>query len=119
MAGRRCPGKDERDGRTIACPTILTNGERYCPRHSRAYEQRRGTRQARGYDTVHDQLRAWYQRRMDAGERVYCVTCGVLLDPKAWDLGHNHATGGYLGPQCPTCNRGEGGRRGRAMQTNA
>ena len=116
MAGRRCPGKDEQDGRTVACPTILTNGERYCPRHARAYEQRRGTRQARGYDTRHDQLRTAWQRRIDAGEIVHCPTCGVRITRRDWDLGHTDDRRAYRGPQCLPCNRSDGGRRGRLAQ---
>jgi len=27
-----------------------------------------------------------------------------------WDLAHDRANGGYLGPAHPRCNRGEGGR---------
>lgn len=117
MAGRRCPGKDEQDGRTRACPTILTNGERYCPRHARAYEQRRGPRQARGYDTRHDRMRAALVTRMNAGETIHCIDCGVKLTPATLDLGHTEDRTAYRGPQCATCNRSDGGRRGRLTQT--
>lgn len=117
MAGRRCPGRDEIDGRTRTCPTILTRGERYCPRHARQYEQRRGSRQARGYDTTHDQLRAQWQQRIDNGERIVCATCPTIITGHAWQLGHDHQRGGYLGPQCVRCNTTDGGRRGRATQT--
>lgn len=117
MAGRRCPGKDEQDGRTRACPTILTNGERYCPRHARQYEQRRGSPTARGYDTRHRALRADWQARIDAGEIVMCADgCGARITGRMWHLGHDHQHGGYLGPQTIACNTREGGRRGRAFQ---
>lgn len=112
MAGRRCPGRDERGGRTVACPTILTNGERRCPRHAKVYEQRRGTRQERGYDTGHGRLRLGWQRRIDDGERVVCATCPALIIGRMWQLGHDHERGGYLGPQCVPCNTADGGRRG-------
>lgn len=118
MAGRRCPGKDERDGRSVACPTILTNGERYCTRHARAYEQRRGSARQRGYDTTHDALRAAWQRRIDAGEDVRCADgCGTKITGRMWQLGHDHQRGGYLGPQTIAHNTSEGGRRGRLTQT--
>ncbi|GIG27174.1 hypothetical protein Cde04nite_34180 [Cellulomonas denverensis] len=117
MAGRRCPGRDEVDGRTRACPVILTRGERYCGRHARSYERRRGSRQARGYDATHDRARAGWQARMDSGERVYCATCGVLLNGSPWDLGHTDDRRSYRGPQCLPCNRSDGGRRGRATQS--
>lgn len=112
MAGRRCPGTDTVDGARRACPTILTNGERRCPRHAKAYEQRRGTRQARGYDSQHDRLRAAWQRRIDDGEHVTCATCPTTITGRVWQLGHDHVNGGYLGPQCVPCNTADGGRRG-------
>ena len=57
--------------------------------------------------------------RLDTGEAVYChcpERCGQRIDPRAWDLGHDHEHGGYLGPETRACNRREGGRRGRASQ---
>jgi hypothetical protein len=118
MAGRRCPGRDEVGGRVVACPTILTGGQRRCPRHAAQYEARRGTRQARGYDATHDRLRANWQRRIDEGERVVCATCPTVIVGRLWQLGHDHVRGGYLGPQCVPCNTGDGGSRG-ARSTNA
>jgi hypothetical protein len=108
MAGRRCPAQ--------SCPRIITNGARYCPEHARAYEQKRGTPVERGYDAAHRARRAAIQLRIDAGERIVCATCPTVLSGRAWDLGHDHVRGGYLGPQCLVCNRGEAGRRGRAAQ---
>lgn len=114
MAGRRCPGRDEVDGRTRACPTILTKGERRCARHAKAYEERRGSSTARGYGTAHQRLRAAWQRRIDEGEHVVCATCPTVITGRAWQLGHDHVNGGYLGPQCVDCNASDGGRRGAA-----
>lgn len=112
MAGRRCPGKEERDGRTVACPTILTNGQRYCGRHMRAYEDKRGTPADRGYGADHRALRAQWQRRIDAGETVMCADgCGTRIVGTAWQLGHDHERGGYLGPQTIRHNTSDGGRR--------
>lgn len=119
MAGRRCPGKDDINGHARACPTIIVNGERYCLRHARQYEQRRGSRQARGYDTTHDRLRAALVARMNAGETICCIDCGVKLAPGTLDLGHTDDRSAYRGAQCSSCNRSDGGRRGRAEQTNA
>lgn len=113
MAGRRCPGRDAGPGgQPRACPTILTRGQRYCPRHARAREARRGARQERGYDAEHDKQRASWQDRIDRGERVVCATCPTVLTGRAWQLGHDHEHGGYLGPQCVPCNAADGGRRG-------
>lgn len=67
----------------------------------------------------HRTLRARWQARIDSGEQVQCATCPTLITPESqWDLGHDHVNGGYLGPQCVPCNRGDGGRRG-AEATNA
>lgn len=118
MAGRRCPGRDERDGRSTACPTILTNGQRYCPRHARQYEQRRGSPTARGYGADHQRRRAAIVVRIKAGEAVCCIDCGVQLTPDTLDLGHTEDRSAYRGPQCSTCNRKDGGRRGRALQVS-
>ena len=118
MAGRRCPGKDEVDGRSRACPTILTSGERYCTRHARQYEARRGTSTQRGYGVDHRALRADWQRRIDAGEIVMCADgCGARIAGRMWQLGHDHQRGGYLGPQTVRHNTQDGGRRGRAAQS--
>lgn len=108
MAGRRCPAR--------GCPRIIPAQARYCPTHAREYEGRRGTPAQRGYDAQHRALRAQWQRRIDAGERVVCATCPTLITGTAWQLGHDHERGGYLGPQCVRCNTSDGGRRGRAAQ---
>ena len=118
MAGRRCPGRDEVDGKTRACPTILTGGERRCPRHAKAYEQRRGSSTERGYGSAHQRARAAWQRRIDDGEHVVCATCPTVITGRMWQLGHDHVNGGYLGPQCVPCNASDGGRRG-AQTTNS
>lgn len=97
------------------CP-ILTTTTR-CPGHTRARDKARGTRQERGYGAEHDQLRARWQRRLDAGEVVHCWRCqlrGVLtvIDPKAWHLGHDDADRSvYRGPECVPCNLATSGRR--------
>ena len=109
MAGRRCPGK--------GCPTIITNGARYCPTHAREYEQRRGTRQQRGYGHEHQMLRAEWQRRIDSGEVITCADgCGTRITGRDWQLGHDHLRGGYLGPQTIAHNTSDGGRRGAAAR---
>ena len=94
------------------CPVLLPAGVRYCPDHARQYEVRRGTRQARGYDAAHDQLRASIVRRMRAGETIRCIDCTVVLTPATLDLGHTDDRRAYRGPQCATCNRRDGGRAG-------
>ncbi len=109
MAGRRCPGPQ--------CPTILTGGERYCTRHARDYEQRRGTSTQRGYDSSHTAQRAAIQARIDRGEIIRCWRCGVQITGRAWDLGHDdHDRSITRGAECQPCNRSAGGAQGRASQ---
>jgi len=105
-SGRRCP----------RCHRIITNGAKYCAIHAAEYETSRGTPTARGYDATHRATRVAWQGRIDAGEVVRCASCGVRIVGTAWDLGHTADRTAYIGPQCQTCNRSDGGRRGRAMQ---
>lgn len=108
----RCTGSS-------TCPAMLPAGVRYCPAHAVAYEQRRGTRQQRGYGSEHDRRRAAIVDRIRSGTLVFCVTCGVQLAESAFDLGHDEDRRRYLGPQCLPCNRGAGGRRGAAAANRA
>ena len=92
------------------CPA-LTRSTR-CRDHERAKDKARGTRQERGYGAEHDALRAEWQRRMDAGERVPCWRCALKgtphdVDPTDWHLGHDdHDRSVYRGPECPAGNLG-------------
>jgi hypothetical protein len=94
------------------CPSLIPAGTRYCPTHEREYDRARGTRQARGYDTAHDQLRASWQRRINDGELVLCADgCGTRITGRAWDLGHTADRSAYIGPMTQAHNRADGGRR--------
>ena len=107
MPLRRCPA--------TRCPNLIEAGDRYCPDHSRDYEARRGTRQARGYGTPHSRLRQQWQARMDAGERVACARCGLPVDPRQpWALDHADDRKSYLGPSHKRCNDSAGGQRAHA-----
>lgn len=100
MAGRRCPGP--------SCPTILTNGERYCTSHAADYEARRGTPKERGYDSAHSGQRWAIQARIERGEIVRCWRCGVQLTRRARDLGHDDHDRYRSGPQAdPNSGRSE------------
>jgi len=93
------------------CPTLVAEAGR-CAEHRRSYEQKRGTRQARGYDAAHDRLRATWQPVVDSGT-VHCARCGELLRiGEAWDLGHDDTDRTkYNGPEhAGRCNRAAGGR---------
>lgn len=94
------------------CPTITD--QRRCPKHTRANDKARGTRQQRGYDAVHDQLRAAWQRRMDRGEHIQCTSPTCLtpeqaVDPNDWHLGHDEHRQ-HRGPEHPACNLTAAGR---------
>lgn len=98
---------------TPGCPELTT--ARRCPDCASAYEQRRGTRQARGYGRQHERLRRHWQPKVERGE----VDCheGVCLMPirrilpgQPWHLCHDRTTGGYRGPGHVRCNTSEGGK---------
>lgn len=109
MSLRACLGP--RDGER--CPTGALTDKPRCPACARARDKARGTRQERGYDAAHDRLRAQWQRRMDAGERVTCWRCGDPIDPTAWTLGHcDDDRRQHHGPECPPCDYATSGRAG-------
>jgi len=76
----------------------------------KARDARRGSRQARGYDAVHDALREQWRPKVETG-RVRCARCGELIPAdQAWALDHTDDRTGYLGPSHTTCNAAAGGR---------
>ena len=88
----------------IDCPKLIPAGTR-CTDCARTKERARGTRQERGYNAAHDQLRRQYQRRMDRGEPFTCWRCTDPIDPEHWHLGHDdNDRAKYRGPECPACN---------------
>lgn len=88
-----------------------------CISHARQRDAARGRRQARGYDTAYDRLRRHWQSRLDAGELVLCWRCDEhgrphFVDPADWHLGHDNDDRSIIrGPQCPTSNLEDAGRR--------
>lgn len=66
---------------------------------------------ARGYGGAHQTARKKYLKRMEAGEKFSCPSCGAEVSDK-WQLGHNGDRSGYDGPQCTNCNAKDGGSRG-------
>lgn len=106
VAGRRCPG--------LRCPTILTNGERYCLAHMAEHEAARGTSAQRGYGARHRAVRAQWQARFDRGEHINCARCGKRIGPREpWALDHDDEDRSrYLGPSHKRCNDSAGGTRG-------
>lgn len=106
-----CPAHDG------SCPELSLT--RRCPACSAQAEQRRGTRQARGYDRGHEALRRRWQPKVEAGQvDCHAVTC---LEPsrriwlgQAWDLGHTADRTTWTGPEHTTCNRSAGGKAAHA-----
>lgn len=86
-----------------------------CPAHRREREQRRGTRQERGYDAKHQALRARWSPRVASG-KVQCWRCGQRLSPlEPWDLGHVDTEDlprekQRRLPECLPCNRATASR---------
>lgn len=116
MPKHRCTGSP-------TCPVMLPASTRYCPPHERAYQARRGSSTARGYDAAHEGLRRLWQQRINAGRVVKCWRCGRRLwpwrpghDATPWDLGHVRRGSKRRLPECLPCNRGEGGARGAAAR---
>lgn len=69
----------------------------------------------RGYGAKHQAEKERHRPTVDAGQ-AHCAEL-VCLEPdrwiqpgSAWDLAHDRANGGYLGPAHRRCNRAEGGR---------
>lgn len=88
------------------CPELLPKGRTRCATHARALDHARGSRQARGYDKTHDQLRQNWSPKVMTGA-VRCWRCGKPLDPnEPWDLGHDDLDRSiYKGPEHVACNR--------------
>jgi hypothetical protein len=90
------------------CPELTD--QRRCSTHAGAYEQRRGTRQQRGYGAEHDRLRAKWKPKVERCE-VKCARCTQLILPgQTWDLGHTDDRTAWTGPEHATCNRSAGGK---------
>jgi hypothetical protein len=65
----------------------------------------------------HRTIRKAYQQRMDEGKVYRCWRCRRVLDPNAWDLGHDDNDPNlYRGPECRPCNRAAGARKGNATR---
>jgi hypothetical protein len=96
-----------------SCPALCT--ARRCDPCAGQAEQRRGRRQARGYDADYDRARIQWKRRLDQGHEVKCHApiclkpTRLLLPGEAFDLGHDEQRK-IRGPEHPLCNRSAGGK---------
>ena len=94
--------------RIPGCPTLTPTG--LCPHHTREADQKRGSRQARGYDATHTRERSKAARQVATGN-VKCWRCGELIRPgEPWDLGHSTDRKHYKGAEHRACNRATMGR---------
>ena len=99
---------------TPGCGTLHDRRSGRCAEHDQQYEQSRGSRQERGYDRQHDQLRRQWAPHVAAGQ-VDCWRCGQPITPgQLWDLGHRDDRQGYEGPEHQFCNRSAGGKAAHA-----
>jgi hypothetical protein len=99
----------------LRCPFPATKGNR-CDEHAQAYENRRGSRQERGYDAKHVAARAEGAPAVLAG-LVNCWRCGELIGPgEEWDLGHLD-DGRIGGPEhAGRCNRRAAALKGHGKE---
>ena len=84
------------------CPEITDTTR--CPAHTKTKDKARGTRQERGYDAAHVNLRAKWARKVATGQ-VNCARCRKRISPlEEWHLDHTDDRTGYLGPSHAYCN---------------
>lgn len=86
---------------------------------------RSGSTTARGYGAKHQAERERHRPAVEAGQaecaELACLATTRWIAPGTpWDLAHDRANGGYLGPAHRKCNRAEGARyRNRGGRRNA
>lgn len=86
------------------CPELVESGR--CATHRREREQRRGTRQQRGYDLAYEAHRKREARKVARGTAV-CWSCSERISPlEPWDDGHCDDHRNVIhGAQHVACNR--------------
>jgi hypothetical protein len=86
------------------CPTLVSKAGR-CASCRRELEQRRGTRQQRGYDAAYDASRRRAAPGVAKGTTV-CWSCLTRISPlEPWDQGHCDLDRAVIhGPQHERCN---------------
>lgn len=86
---------------------------RLCPVCTRGRDRRRGSTTRRDYGWRHQQERAVWQERIDAGEPVTCwrPDCSNPITGRAWHLGHDDEDRRITrGPECVDCNLHHAGK---------
>ena len=88
---------------TVGCPHLIDRDQRRCPACAAKYEKQRGTRQARGYDQTHVDLRAQWAPIVTTGT-VHCARCHQLINPhELWSLDHDDKAFFFCGCCCSCC----------------
>lgn len=95
-------------GNNGPCPTraLTRDNTGRCDTCRTARDKARGSREARGYDHAHRELRKQYEPIVKAGNAT-CWRCGQPITPDAdWDLGHQPdrtqpARPEHIGRECP------------------
>lgn len=91
------------------CPAVTAG--RLCPTHAREADKARGSREARGYDAAHRNLRQALALQVATGT-VRCARCHEYIKPgTAWHLDHTDDRSGYLGASCARCNLSAAGKK--------
>lgn len=92
------------------CPYAASG--RYCPAHNRECEQQRGSREARGYDHAHRELRKAFIPEHTAGALI-CWRCREIIPSnEPFDLGHDDVDRTmYRGAEHRRCNRSAAGKQ--------
>lgn len=94
------PSKPATPCRIPRCPNL-----RPCSDHPVV----RASRQQRGYDRRHEQLREGLKPTVELGT-TRCARCKKpILPGQEWALDHTDDRTGYLGPSHSTCNNRAGG----------
>lgn len=98
------------------CPEIQQATR--CPKHRRAIEKARGSRQQRGYDRNHIRLRRHYVRQLRAGIVLKCWRCGgPITDEADMHVGHDDKDRSIIrGPEhARSCNLHAAGRAAHGL----
>jgi hypothetical protein len=93
----------------VGCPATATTS--YCPTHQAEAERARGSREQRGYDHAHRELRKQWAPKVARGG-ILCGKCGNTIQPgTTWHLGHTDDRTTWTGPEHAHCNLSDAGRR--------
>lgn len=91
------------------CPAIAATS--YCTTHQAEAERARGSREQRGYDHKHRELRKQWAPTVATGN-VACAKCKQpITTSQQWHLGHTDDRAAWTGPEHAACNLSDAGKR--------